>query len=361
MALDRILSMVLRAAELAFAAIVTGLVGHYLDHSQASSWTNARHIYTIVVSAISILLALLWILPFSSAFKFPEAIAAAEAADVAVVVVGTWSRDQDELWAGLNATTGEHIDVSDLKLVGMMPRLVKAIIKTGTPTVVVYSSGKPITEPWISEEAAALVQMFYQGEEGGHALADILYGDVNPSGKLSVAFPYDIGTAPAYYDHLNSARSWPNPGRIYPNGTLVFGSNYVFNSPLPMYEFGYGLSYSEFVYSDLEVSTKTPSADETITVSVNVENKGKHDGKEVVQVYIKDLVASVDVPNIKLKGFKKVNIKAGETQKVEIELDVGEWGLWNPKMEYVVEPGEFRILVGSSSADFRANTTVTVA
>ncbi|KAG7123467.1 Periplasmic beta-glucosidase like protein [Verticillium longisporum] len=293
--------------------------------------------------------------------KFPEAIAAAEAADVAVVVVGTWSRDQDELWAGLNATTGEHIDVSDLKLVGMMPRLVKAIIKTGTPTVVVYSSGKPITEPWISEEAAALVQMFYQGEEGGHALADILYGDVNPSGKLSVAFPYDIGTAPAYYDHLNSARSWPNPGRIYPNGTLVFGSNYVFNSPLPMYEFGYGLSYSEFVYSGLEVSTKTPSADETITVSVNVENKGKHDGKEVVQVYIKDLVASVDVPNIKLKGFKKVNIKAGETQKVEIELDVGEWGLWNPKMEYVVEPGEFRILVGSSSADFRANTTVTVA
>lgn len=167
---------------------------------------------------------------------FPEAIAAAEAADVAVVVVGTWSRDQNELWAGLNATTGEHIDAHDLNLVGMMPRLVKAIIETGTPTVVVYSSGKPITEPWISEEAAALVQMFYQGEEGGHALANILFGDVNPSGKLSVSFPWDIGTAPSYYDHLKSARRWPNPGRIHPNGTLEFGNNYVFSSPMPMYE-----------------------------------------------------------------------------------------------------------------------------
>ncbi|KAL2755641.1 glycoside hydrolase family 3 protein [Sodiomyces alcalophilus JCM 7366] len=292
---------------------------------------------------------------------FPEAIAAAEAADVAVVVVGTWSRDQNELWAGLNATTGEHIDAHDLKLVGMMPRLVKAIIETGTPTVVVYSSGKPITEPWISEEAAALVQMFYQGEEGGHALASILFGDVNPSGKLSVAFPWDIGTAPAYYDHLKSARRWPNPGRIHPNGTLEFGNNYVFNSPLPMYEFGYGLSYSSFKYSDLTVSSSTPSASEVITVSVDVENTSDVDGKEVVQVYIEDVIASVDVPNIKLMGFKKVLVPAGETVTVDIELDVSKWGLWDRKMQYVVEPGEFRILVGSSSADIRADATVTVA
>lgn len=242
----------------------------------------------------------------------------------------------------------------------MMPRLVKAIIDTGTPTVVVYSSGKPITEPWISEDAAALVQMFYQGEEGGHALADILYGDVNPSGKLSVSFPWDIGTAPSYYDHLNSARMYPNPGREYPNGTIFFGNNYVLNNPMPMYEFGYGLSYSNFTYSGLRVSSSEVSATDTVTLSVDVENASERDGKEVVQVYVRDVIASVDVPNMRLKGFKKVLIPAHTTEAVEMELDVSQWGLWDSRMDYVVEPGDFQILVGSSSADLRANATVTV-
>lgn len=167
---------------------------------------------------------------------FAEAVAAAEAADVAVVVVGTWSRDQGELWAGLNATTGEHIDISSLGLVAAMPRLVQAIINTGKPTVVVYSSGKPIAEPWISRNASALVQQFYPSEQGGNALADVLFGDYNPSGKLSVSFPYDVGTTPIYYDYLNSARAWPNPGHIYDNGTLAYGSAYVFQDPRALYE-----------------------------------------------------------------------------------------------------------------------------
>lgn len=167
---------------------------------------------------------------------FPEAVAAAEAADVAVVVVGTWSRDQYELWQNLNATTGEHIDVADLKLVAAMPNLVKAIIDTGKPTVVVFSSGKPITEPWISTSAAALVQQFYPSEQGGNALADVLFGDYNPSGRLSVSFPYDVGTGPNYYDYLNSARAYPNPGHIYDNGTLVYGTTYVFQNPDALYE-----------------------------------------------------------------------------------------------------------------------------
>lgn len=167
---------------------------------------------------------------------FPEAVAAAEAADVAVVVVGTWSRDQGELWTGLNATTGEHIDVSDLKLVAAMPHLVQAIIDTGKPTVVVFSSGKPITEPWISTSASALVQQFYPSEQGGNALADVLFGTYNPSGRLSVSFPYDVGTTPNYYDYLNSARAYPNPGHIYANGTLVYGSTYVFQNPDALYE-----------------------------------------------------------------------------------------------------------------------------
>lgn len=292
---------------------------------------------------------------------FGEAVAAAQAADVAVVVVGTWSRDQSELWQGLNATTGEHIDVSDLGLVGAMPRLVKTVIDTGKPTVVVFSSGKPITEAWISDAASALVQQFYPSEQGGNALADVLFGDVNPSGKLSVGFPYDVGTTPSYYDYLNSGRSWPNPGKEYDNGTLVFGSNYVLNSPSPLYEFGYGKSYTTFVYSNLKLSKAKASKKDTVTVSIDVKNTGKVDGAEVVQLYVKDLIASVVVPNIELKGFKKVQVKAGKTENVKLDLKVENLGLWNSKYEYVVENGDFQIIVGSSSADFRANTTLTVS
>jgi len=144
---------------------------------------------------------------------FADAIETAKAADVAVVVVGTWSRDQNELWEGLNATTGEHVDVASLNLVGAMPFLVQSIISTGVPTIVVFSSGKPITEPWISSNASALIQQFYPSEQGGNALASILYGDVNPSGKLSVGFPYDVGTTPIYYDYLNSGRT-TSPGSV---------------------------------------------------------------------------------------------------------------------------------------------------
>ena len=172
----------------------------------------------------------------SSQSGFPEAVSAASAADVAVVVVGTWSRDQNELWQGLNATTGEHVDVSSLSLVGAMPHLVASIIDTGVPTVVVYSSGKPATEPWISDRAAAVVQQFYPSEQGGHALADVLFGDANPSGKLSVSFPRSVGTTPIYYDYLNSGRASDDPGYVAENGTMVFGHNYVLDSPLPLYE-----------------------------------------------------------------------------------------------------------------------------
>jgi beta-glucosidase len=289
----------------------------------------------------------------------PEAVAAAEAADVAVVLVGTWSRDQFELWQGVNATTGEHVDVASLSLVGAMGPLVQAIIETGKPTIVVYSSGKPITEPWISENAHALVQQFYPGEQGGAGLADVLYGDVNPSGRLSVSFPYDVGTLPVYYDFLNSGRS-TEAGKVWPNGTLQFGHQYVLNSPQPLYEFGYGLSFTNFTYGNVSLSKTEVSADDKVTVTVSVTNPSEWDGKEVVQVYVQDVLASIVVPNIELKGFKKVSVKAGETVDVSVELDVSKWGLWNRTMDYVVEKGEFVVHVGSSSKDFRGNGTVTV-
>ncbi|KAF2262124.1 glycoside hydrolase [Lojkania enalia] len=290
---------------------------------------------------------------------FPEAIAAASAADVAVVIIGTWSRDQKELWQGLNATTGEHVDVASLNLVGAMGPLAQAIIEIGKPTIIVYSSGKPISEPWISTSASALIQQFYSGEQGGAALADIIYGDVNPSGKLSVSFPYDVGTLPVYYDYLNSGRS-TDPGAIMTNGTLQFGHQYVLNTPQPLYEFGYGKSYSNFTYSDLTLSRTTVSASDTITATTSITNTSPVDGKEVVQIYVQDVIASVAVPNMQLKSFKKVLVRAGETVQVKILLKVSDWGLWNMKMEYVVEPGEFMVWIGRSSKDLRGNGTVTV-
>ncbi|KAI4864132.1 glycoside hydrolase family 3 protein [Hypoxylon rubiginosum] len=291
---------------------------------------------------------------------FDEAIAAAESADVAVVVVGTWSRDQDELWGGLNATTGEHVDSSSLNLVGAMPHLVRTIIDTGKPTVVVFSSGKPVTEPWISGAASALVQQFYPSEQGGRALADVLFGDANPSGRLSVSFPRDVGTTPIYYDYLNSARAYPDPGAVDANGSLTFGHNYVLESPLPLYEFGYGKSYSTFTYSAATLSPATASAGDTVTVSVDVTNESARDGAEVVQVYVQDVVASVVVPNRQLRGFAKVFVRAGETVTVTVDIRVADLGLWDIGMKYVVEPGEFVVHVGSSSLDLRASATLTI-
>jgi beta-glucosidase len=292
---------------------------------------------------------------------FSEAIATAKASDVAVVVVGTWSRDQQELWEGLNATTGEHVDVSSLNLIGAMGPLVNAIIDTGKPTVVVYSSGKPITEPWISEKAAALVQQFYPSEEGGNALADILFGDVNPSGKLSVSFPYNVGTLPIFYDYLNSGRT-TDPGQTSDNGTIKFGHQYVTGTPEALYEFGYGKSYASFSYSNVTLSTTSISStsNEKITATVQVKNTSPFDGQEVIQLYVEDVIASVVVPNKSLKGFKKVMIKAGETSKISISVPLQDLGLWDLRMKYVVEPGSFVFKVASSSRDIKSSAILVV-
>jgi beta-glucosidase len=275
-------------------------------------------------------------------------------------VVGTWSRDQMELWQGLNATTGEHVDLDSLDLVGAMRPLLEAIVDTGTPTVIVFQSGKPITEDWISNTTASLVQQFYPSEQGGHALADILFGDVNPSGKLSVSFPHSVGDLPIYYDFLKSGRT-TDPGYVGRDGQLYFGHQYVFGTPQPWFEFGYGLSYTTFDYSDVKLSARTVSSTDTVTATVQITNSGKRDGAEVVQLYVTDMLASVDIPNIQLKGFEKVMIAAGETETVSFDLKVSDCGLWNQKMQYVVEPGEFTVFVGASSLDLRGNASFVVS
>lgn len=254
--------------------------------------------------------------------------------------------------------TGEHVDVNSLSLVGAQAPLIKAIIDTGVPTVVVLSSGKPITEPWLSNNTAALVQQFYPSEQGGNALADVLFGDYNPSGKLSVSFPHSVGDLPIYYDYLNSAREIGDAGYIYSNGTLEFGHQYALGNPKAWYPFGYGKSYSSFEYGAVKLDKTNVTEADTVTVSVDVKNTdAAREGTEVVQVYVVDEVASVVVPNRLLKGFKKVVIPAGQTKTVEIPLKVQDLGLWNVRMKYVVEPGAFGVLVGSSSEDIRGNAT----
>lgn len=225
------------------------------------------------------------------------------------------------------------------------------------PTIVVLSTGKPVTETWLSSNTSALIQQFYPSEEGGNALADVLFGAYNPSGKLSVSFPRYVGALPIYYDYLNSARTIGDAGQVYENGTMEFGHQYVLGSPLAWYPFGYGKSYSTFEYSDVKVDKANVTDSDTVTVSVKVKNTSQRKGTEVVQVYIQDEFASVVVPNKELKGFEKVVIGAGKTKTVKIPIKVEDLGLWNVKMKYVVEPGKFIALVGSSSEDVRGNAT----
>ncbi|KAI8070929.1 glycoside hydrolase family 3 protein [Gongronella butleri] len=286
---------------------------------------------------------------------FDDAVAAAKKADVALVMVGTWTRDQTLLWNGANATTGEHVDVNDLGLVGAQLDLVKAIQNTGVPTVVIYISGKPIAEPWIKNHANAVLQVFYPGEMGGHALANILYGDANPSGKLSVSFPTYVGSLPVYYNFLNGGRA-TDAGMITENGTMVFGHQYALGTPNALWYFGHGLSYTTFNYTGLSAANATVSAKE-VNVSVTVKNTGKRDGKEVVQVYIRDYISSVVTPFQALKGFTKVHLKAGESKRVTVPIKVEELAVWTVNNGYKVEPGQFIAYVGGGFSETTLQTS----
>ncbi|KAI8068554.1 glycosyl hydrolase family 3 C-terminal domain-containing protein, partial [Gongronella butleri] len=282
-----------------------------------------------------------------------EAVAAAKKSKVAVVMVGTWTRDQSQLWSGYNATTGEHVDVNDLGLVGAQLKLVKAVQATGVPTVVVYISGKPVAEPWIKDNVNAIVQAFYPGEQGGNALADILYGDVNPSGKLSVSFPTYVGSLPAYYNFLNGGRP-VDAGASNPDGTLKFGHQYVLGTPVASWYFGHGLSYTKFEYSNLHVANASLT-DTKVDVTVTVKNTGKRAGKEVVQVYINDFVSSVVTPNQALKGFTKLSLKAGESKQVTVPIFLEDLAIWSVKNKYEVEAGEFVAYVGGGYGESTLN------
>lgn len=263
---------------------------------------------------------------------FSEAVAAARDSDVALVFVGETSE-----------VVGEAASKSSLDLTGRQMDLVKAVYATGKPTVVVLMNGRPLTIGWIAENVPAILEAWMGGSEAGNAIADVLFGDVNPGGKLPVTWPRTVGQVPLYYNHMNTGRP--------PEANNRYTSKYLDVPWTPQFPFGYGLSYTQFKITNLAVSAPQMRLGGKLTVSVDVENVGQRVGDEVVQLYIRDVAASMTRPVKELKGFQRVSLKAGEKKHLEFLLTSDELGFWNREMQFVVEPGEFKVMVGSSSED----------
>lgn len=286
-----------------------------------------------------------------------EAAKLAAESDIAIVAVGTRS-----IWLGRDAkakkvTCGEGFDLSSLDLPGRQLDLLKAVKATGTPMVVVLITGKPLVMDWAQKNADAVVLQFYGGEQQGEALADILLGEVNPSGKLNVSFPRSTGNTPCYYNYYSGDRE-----QVFDKGGSPEepDGHYVFEHPYALWNFGHGKSYTSFDYTDSRISSATLSPDETLTVEVDVKNTGTMPGKEVVQLYINDKVSSVSTPVQMLKGFDKQLIAPGETRTFTIRLPIDELAIYNETMQRVVEPGEFEIMIGSASDDIRKTHTIKI-
>ncbi|MBK9391400.1 MAG: glycoside hydrolase family 3 C-terminal domain-containing protein [Bacteroidetes bacterium] len=264
----------------------------------------------------------------------------AKESDIAIVVLG------ENEWGAPDktGTDGEGYDVASLDLTGSQEELLKAVYETGTPVVLVLINGRPLSIRWAAEKIPAIVEAWIPGEMGGVAVADILFGDCNPSGKLTITVPRHSGQLPSYYNYMPEKENWITEG---------WGKAYADMPATPLWEFGYGLSYTHFEYSNLQVTPLSTGAYGEINISVDVKNTGSKDGKEVVQLYIRDLIATVTVPVKELKGFSKISLKAGEKKTVSFKLKHDDLALYNKNMEKVVEPGAFDVMVGSSSKDIR--------
>ena len=263
---------------------------------------------------------------------FAEAVAAARNSDVAIVVVGE-SKDM----------VGEAASRATLDLPGRQMDLVKEVARAGKPTIVVLINGRPPAIGWIVDNVPAILESWMGGSESGNAIADILFGDVNPGGKLPVTFPRLTGQVPIYYNYLNTGRP--------PDANNRYTSKY-FDAPwTPQFPFGFGLSYTQFKISNLAISATQIRPDGTIRVTADVENTGRRAGDEVVQLYIRDVTASIARPVKELKGFQRITLQPGEKRNVQFVLGPEHLGFYNRDMRFVVEPGEFRVMVGANSQD----------
>lgn len=274
---------------------------------------------------------------------FAEAIAVAQKAEVAIVVVG------DKAGLTKDCTTGESRDRASLDLPGVQQALVEAIVGTGTPVVVVLANGRPLSIPWLAEHVPAILEAWLPGEEGAAAVADVLFGDYNPGGKLPISFPRTVGQVPVYYGHKKSG------GRSHWQG------DYVDVSTKPLFPFGYGLSYTTFKFDSLRLDRSEVEIGGQVTISVDLTNTGPRQGDEVVQLYIRDPQASVTRPVKELKGFKRVTLEPGETKTVTFELFTNQLGFYNQEMDYVVEPGTIEVMVGSSSEEIHVAGEFTIS
>ncbi|MBI5857179.1 MAG: beta-glucosidase BglX [Sphingobacteriales bacterium] len=261
------------------------------------------------------------------------------------------SKNADVIVAALGESaemSGESSSRSDLNLPDAQKDLLKALLKTGKPVVLVLITGRPLTIPWENENVPAILNVWFGGTEAGYAIADVLFGDVNPSGKLTTTWPQNAGQVPIFYKHKNTGRPLPE-GKWFEK----FRSNYLDVSNDPVYPFGFGLSYTAFQYSDIKLSSGSLKGSQTLTASVTISNTGKYDGKEVVQLYIRDVVGSVTRPVKELKGFRKIDLKAGETKTVTFSITPEDLKFYNYDLKYDWEPGEFEIIIGANSRDVK--------
>ncbi|MCC8187722.1 MAG: beta-glucosidase BglX [Bacteroides sp.] len=270
-----------------------------------------------------------------------EALAIAAQADVIVAAVGESSE-----------MSGESSSRADIGIPDVQQRLLQELLKTGKPVVMVLFTGRPLTMVWEDENVPSILNVWFGGSEAAYAIGDVLFGKVNPGGKLTSTFPRHIGQIPVYYNHLSTGR--PASDRAFEK----FRSNYLDEKNAPLYPFGYGLSYTQFTYSDITLDKTTLTPQGEVTASVTVTNTGTYAGKETVQLYIRDVVASISRPVKELKGFEKIYLEPGESQTVRFTIGTDLLKFYNSDLEYVYEPGEFEVMIGGNSRDVKSATFV---
>lgn len=261
------------------------------------------------------------------------------------------SKDADVIVAALGESSefsGESSSRTNIGIPDVQAELLSELLKTGKPVVLVLFTGRPLTLTWENENVPSILNVWFGGTEAAPAIADVVFGDVNPSGKLPATFPQNVGQIPLYYNHKNTGRPLAE-GKWFEK----FRSNYLDVNNDPLYPFGYGLSYTQFSYSDVSLSSKEVSTQGDLTASITVTNTGKVEGKEVVQLYIRDLVGSVTRPVKELKGFEKISLKPGESKTVSFKITPELLKFYNYDLEYVVEPGDFDIMIGGNSRDIK--------
>ena len=267
-----------------------------------------------------------------------EALENAKKADVVVAALGESSE-----------MSGESSSRTELEIPDVQRRLLAALLKTGKPVVLVLFTGRPLVLKWESENVPAILNVWFGGTQAAPAIADVLFGDVNPSGKITATFPQNVGQLPIYYSHKNTGRPLEE-GKWFSK----FRSNYLDVSNDPLYPFGYGLSYTTFSYSDIKLSAPSFKPGGSITAKVTLTNTGKVEGKEVVQLYTRDLVGSITRPVKELKGFQKINLKPGESKEVTFTLSAEDLKFYNADLKYVAEPGDFQLFIGTNSRDLKS-------